>query len=81
LLISFDFKVINNYLKNSQERDGGQKSPSCKWEELFNYLSFVEAESHLSARLSRLELAPYLVCDETGCQGFIGPLPSAFLDK
>jgi len=28
--------------------------------------------------MSGMELAP---CPQTGCQGFIGPHPSAFLDK
>ena len=28
-----------------------------------------------------MELAPCFICSETGCQGFIGPYPSAFLDK
>jgi hypothetical protein len=28
-----------------------------------------------------MELAPCLAIHETGCQGFIGPFPSAFLDK
>jgi len=28
-----------------------------------------------------MELAPFFCITERGCQGFIGPLPSAFLDK
>jgi len=28
-----------------------------------------------------VELAPFFNKIEVGCQGFIGPLPSAFLDK
>jgi hypothetical protein len=28
-----------------------------------------------------MELAPCPAIGETGCQGFIGPFPSAFLDK
>jgi hypothetical protein len=37
--------------------------------------------SDLSARIGGMELAPYYVFSVTGCQGFTGPLPSAFLDK
>ncbi len=29
----------------------------------------------------RMELAPFFTIGERGCQGIIGPLPSAFLDK
>ena len=37
--------------------------------------------SDLSARIGGMELAPYHAVSVTGCQGFTGPLPSAFLDK
>jgi hypothetical protein len=37
-------------------------------------------ESDLSVPLCGMELAPFSR-ERIGCQGFIGPLPSAFLDK
>jgi hypothetical protein len=50
----------------------------------FEYLIgiFASFESDLSVPiLIGMELAPFPDCIGIGCQGFIGPLPSAFLDK
>ncbi len=51
----------------------GQKS--------LQYDEYLKAVSDLSVRQWRMELAPCPACSGTGCQGFAGPLPSAFLDK
>jgi hypothetical protein len=47
----------------------------------FDMLNMVKLVSDLSSRICGMELAPYNANCATGCQGFIGPLPSAFLDK
>jgi len=57
-----------------------QKSSSWKWEELFYYFNFLKkAVSHLSVRLSRMELAPYLVWDEQVAKASSGHYPLPFL--
>jgi hypothetical protein len=48
---------------------------------LYMILIWSSFVSDLSARIGGMELAPYYVFSVTGCQGFTGPLPSAFLDK
>lgn len=45
---------------------------------LIRFLSF---DLTYLSRHAGMELAPCSAFRETGCQGFIGPLPSAFLDK
>jgi hypothetical protein len=53
---------------------GGQKS--------FNMVNISKLGSDLSVPADGgMDLAPCHVYNGTGCQGFAGPLPSAFLDK
>jgi hypothetical protein len=93
LLISFGFTVIKKertYQKRLtgksallQLADGNKKSSPDKSEELTIFLrNIMKLESDLSvAHFRAMELAPYHAVSVTGCQGFKGPFPSAFLDK
>ena len=49
----------------------------------FNYFdsTFLSFDLTYLPRHVGMELAPCIAFGETGCQGFIGPHPSAFLDK
>jgi hypothetical protein len=76
----FWFNIIT-YPKGIPEK---AKSSSDKSEELECFLNEVsKADSNLSFPDLRRGWIWHLVPIETGtgCQGFIGPLPSAFLDK
>jgi hypothetical protein len=58
-----------------------QKSSSgCQ--KSFNMMSISKLGSDLSVpAMGGMDLAPCAAYSGTGCQGFVGPLPSAFLDK
>ena len=59
----------------------GAKKSLSDGQKGFDILNSFKLESDLSSRICGMELAPYNAFSATGCQGFTGPLPSAFLDK
>ena len=60
-----------------------KKAHPIKSDELYNKVNYIlSCISDLSLPLlTGMELAPYFQKTGIGCQGFNGPLPSAFLDK
>jgi hypothetical protein len=76
--IVFQVKCIGAGLNEKSSSDTSEELSIC-WNIIVEALNL----TYLS-RLCGLELAPYssdCMQSEAGCQGFIGPYPSAFLDK
>ena len=76
------FKIISTYQKRTDVAwQGTNKKAHLESDGLYFLKNLMPGLTYLS-RFFGVELAPFIrLLNVAGCQGFIGPLPSAFLDK